>query len=123
MLTQGVQGDKLVPYSTITAVQFRAAGTFMAGLIQFTLLGGREFKGGMIEATKDENAVFFTKQQQPAFQKLREHVQAEMAKPVALSETADPTMTDELMKLADLVDRGFLSRDEFESRKRGLLFR
>ena len=123
ILTQGVQGDKLVPYSTITAVQFRAAGTFMAGLIQFTLLGGREFKGGMMEATKDENAVLFTKQQQPAFERLREHVQAEMAKPAASPEAPAPTAADELAKLADLVDRGFLSRDEFDARKRDLLSR
>jgi hypothetical protein len=70
ILTQGFQGEKSIPLRNITAVQFRSAGAMMAGYIQFTIMGGREFRGGMGEATRDENAVLFERKQEPAFQQL-----------------------------------------------------
>lgn len=118
ILTQGIQGDKNIPFSTITAVQFRAAGALMAGMIQFTLLGGREFRGGMLEATKDENAVLFERRQQPAFEQVRDAVQRAITTP---NKPRPDNAADELIKLADLVDRGMLSREEFDNRKAKLL--
>jgi hypothetical protein len=118
ILTQGIQGDKSVPLNAITSVQFRAAGAFMAGLIQFTIKGGREFRGGMMEATKDENAVLFTRDQQKGFERIRDSVQNIIAKPNASTNAPN---ADELLKLADLVDRGYLTKDEFEQRKRDIL--
>jgi hypothetical protein len=118
VLTQGVQGDKTVPLSSITAVQFRPAGAIMAGLIQFTLRGGREFSGGMLEATKDENAVMFDRSQEAAFALLRDRVQDA----IVISST-DPTETpaEQLTQLAALVDQGFVTREEFEEAKRSIL--
>lgn len=120
VLTQGVQGDKTVPLSRITAVQFRPAGSMMAGLIQFTIQGGREFRGGMLEATKDENAVMFTREQEPAFAQLREQVES------AIMAGTTPTPShrsevDDLAKLAELHEKGYLTKDEFEARKRAIL--
>ena len=92
----------------------------MAGLIQFTLKGGREFQGGMLEATKDENAVMFTRPQQAAFEKVRDGVLAAILKgaPTMLGASS---IADEIAKLADLVDRGFLTREEFETQKTAVL--
>ena len=113
ILTQGIQGEKVISLSSITAIQFKESGNWMAGMIQFTLQGGREFRGGMLEATKDENAVLFEKKQQPAFVELRDRVRSLMAKSAPVS----TSRTEELIKLAELVDRGFLTREEFEQRK------
>jgi hypothetical protein len=121
ILTQGIQGDKNIPYSTITAVQFKGAGMFMAGMIQFTILGGREFRGGLMEATKDENAVLFEKKQQADFEKVRDHVQARLGQKDAGSLPHSAGMAEELTKLADLVERGFLTKEEFDARKAALL--
>ena len=120
VLTQGLQGEKRLPFATITAVQLRPAGAVMAGLIQFTLKGGREFQGGMLEATKDENAVMFTRPQQAAFEKVRDGVLAAILKgaPTMLGASS---IADEIAKLADLVDRGFLTREEFETQKTAVL--
>jgi hypothetical protein len=123
ILTQGIQGDKMVPYSNITAVQFKTAGTFMAGMIQFTLQGGREFKGGLMEATKDENAVLFEKKQQQSFEAVRDHVQGKLMEQESGVGAQSTGMADELTKLADLVERGFLSKGEFDARKAALLER
>lgn len=119
-LTQGFQGDKQVPVRSITAVQFRAAGSMMAGVIQFTILGGREFAGGMLEATKDENAVMFSRDQEPAFVAIRQAIQRR------ISEGDRPTISavssaDELERLAALLEKGHLTADEFAEAKRRIL--
>ena len=119
ILTQGLHGEKTIPFSNITAVEFKAAGTWMAGMIQFTLVGGREFRGGLAEATRDENAVLFTKAQQAAFEAVRDTVRKNVTgNDGALSQSS---VADELTQLAALVDRGFVSREEFDERKRTLL--
>lgn len=120
MLTQGVQGDKTIPLSSITAIQFRPAGKLMAGLIQFTLVGGREFRGGMLEATKDENAVMFTDAQQPTFEQLRDCVQAQMGSKQQAPAPSASSVGD-LVQLADLLERGHITKEEFEASKARIL--
>lgn len=121
LLTQGAHGEKVIPVRNITAVQFKAAG-WTAGYIQFTLVGGIDRPGGVMEATKDENAVLFLKEQQPAFEAMKAEVErlaAEAHKaPVTVSGAG---LTDELERLAGLVDRGFLTREEFNAKKAQLL--
>lgn len=119
MLTQGLQGDKEIPLSSIMAVHFKDAGKWMAGLIQFTIMGGREFRGGMLEATKDENAVLFERKQQPSFEQLRDEIRSRIIKPASAS--VGGNASDELTKLAVLVEKGFLTREEFDKRKAELL--
>ncbi|QGZ96516.1 DUF4429 domain-containing protein [Terricaulis silvestris] len=118
-MTKGLQGEKVIPVSNVTSVQFRPASGFMAGYIQFSLLGGFDRPGGILEATKDENAVLFERSQQNTFETLR----AEMERRLVASAAPAPTggVASELERLAGLVDRGFLSRDEFEAQKRALL--
>lgn len=119
ILTQGVQGDKQIPLKNITAVQFRSAGSLMAGLLQFSILGGREFRGGMLEATKDENAVMFTREQGPGFATLRNIIQQRINQPEL------PAMgggsVDELERLAKMHDAGRLTAMEFADAKRRVL--
>ena len=38
-LTQGLKGDKMIPFASITAVQFKTASAFFNGYIQFTVMG------------------------------------------------------------------------------------
>ena len=93
----------------------------MAGYIQFTIKGGIERPGGIMEATKDENAVLFEKKQQPAFEDLRKIVETAMSRPAASQGTRSSSESEELERLANLVERGFLTREEFEMKKRALL--
>jgi len=120
VLTQGVQGDKTIPLSRLTAVQFRHAGSMMAGLIQFTIQGGREFRGGMMEATKDENAVMFTREQEPEFAQLREQVEAAIMAGTAPASSARSEV-DDIAKLAELHEKGYLTKEEFDARKQAIL--
>lgn len=121
VLTQGIQGDKSIPMTSITAVQFRSAGSMMAGLIQFTIVGGREFRGGMLEATKDENAVLFERKQQSQFQALHDAVQQAISRHSRTEERQVTSSADELAKLAGLVEKGYLTREEYDQRKSTIL--
>lgn len=68
-LTQGFKGEKTIPFSSISAVQFREPGAIILGYIQFSIMGAPESSN----PAADENTVNFTKgQQQSDFSRLKE---------------------------------------------------
>lgn len=76
--THGFDGTKTIFLRKLTALQFKEAGKMTNGYIQFIFSGSTEDKGGIWSATKDENTVMFNKEQQPEFEKLRDHIIARM---------------------------------------------
>lgn len=114
-LYHGFVGEKRIPYSSITAIQFKEAGSWLAGFIQFTIKGAVEWRG---QVNQDENALQFDKGSNAQFSTLRDFVEKQMA-----SASAPPmaSMADELMKLAALRDQGILSDEEFAQQKAKLL--
>lgn len=56
-MTQSLRGEKMIPWDTIVAVQYRAANLLGVGYLQLSLRGGSEAKAGLEQATKDENTV------------------------------------------------------------------
>jgi hypothetical protein len=122
-LTQGLKGEKRIPYSSITSVQFKEAG-FTTGYIQFAIVGGIESRGGVWDATTDENTVLFTKEASPEFHRLREIVEQRAAAARAgthVLTSRSVSISEELTRLADLRDRGVLSDDEFAEQKAAVL--
>jgi hypothetical protein len=115
--TNGLKGDKRIPYSSITAVQFKRAG-FAEGYIQFTLAGGNESRGGVLAASRDENSICFRDNE--LFERARNIIEKRIAaRPTAALMVQ--SVADQLDKLADLFDRGLLTKEEFEEQKRVLL--
>ena len=91
----------------------------MNGYIQFSFIGGSEAKGGFVQATQDENSVLFRANQQAAVEVLRDELQRRIS-----SETSKSLQTssmDELEKLAVLRDKGVVSEEEFQQKKKMLL--
>lgn len=124
-LTQGLKGEKRVPYSSITSVQFKEAG-FTTGYIQFGIAGGIESRRGVWDATTDENTVLFTKEASAEFRRLRdlveERAQSSRNGPnIATPTLAQGSVAEELSRLADLRDRGALTDEEFAEQKSRLL--
>ncbi|MER6065092.1 DUF4429 domain-containing protein [Streptomyces sp. NPDC001792] len=120
------KGEKRLHIAQIAAVQWKPAGAFVNGFIQFTVPGGNErrskFGSQTASASQDENSVVFTKQQQPAFEKLRAALDQAIAAQHAPQAAAAPvSVADELAKLAALQQQGILSREEFEQQKARLL--
>lgn len=123
-LTQGLKGEKRIPYASITSVQFKEAG-FTTGYIQFGISGGIESRRGVWDATTDENTILFTKEAAEKFRELRDIVEARAAAARQGHSTPNPpplaNVADELTRLADLRDRGVLTDEEFAEQKLRLL--
>lgn len=115
-LYHGFKGDKRIPFSSMTAVQFKEPGGWLAGYIQFSIQGGLEWQGPV---NQDENAIQYDKQDADDFRALRDHAQERMAAARAPAVTA--SLADELAKLASLRDQGILTDAEFAAQKTRLL--
>jgi len=119
-MVHGLAGDKEILISSISSIQFKAAGLFTRGYIQFAFVGSQEGKQGLFEAVKDENSVLFDVKQQPGFKAIKlaiEHRRAEISRP----QHAPHSKFDELEKLASLRDKGILTEEEFRNQKRRIL--
>lgn len=117
-MTHGLKGDKEILISHISSIQFKKANFFMNGYIQFAFVGGLEAKRGIFEGTRDENTVMFNMDQQPAFEKLRNELQ----KRISSKQLANNLSSmEEIEKLASLRDKGIVSEDEFQKKKKELL--
>ncbi|MFC1871377.1 SHOCT domain-containing protein [Chloroflexota bacterium] len=118
-LTQGLKGDKEILISQISSIQFKKAGMITNGYIQFAFVGGLESKGGIFNATQDENTIMFNVKQQPSFERLKTAVDEGIARQhIAPKETSS---LDDLEKLASLRDRGIITEEEFNAKKRQIL--
>lgn len=111
-----LRGDKTIPYSSIVAVQLKKAG-MTAGYLQLTLKGGSEAKGGLFQSTKDENSINFHLRKNKEFTEAKELIEQRISSSVP-AKTSD---LDELEKLAALKDKGIITEEEFNTKKKQLL--
>lgn len=127
-ISMGVHGDKTIFYSDLTSIQFKEAG-FLAGHIQFSLLGGRESTGGVLAASSDENTISFSSNHLNSLaekvvsyieNKIRESKAAKNA-PVQVQAAAPISIADELLKFKQLLDMGVISQEEFDNKKAELM--
>lgn len=123
-LTQGLRGEKEILLRSITSIQFKPSG-LTVGYIQFSFSGGSESKGGTMKAIKDENTVTFAgSKQESAFRQLKQAIeQLQMQQDSQNTQVKQQQLTylDELEKLASLRERGVISEDEFNAKKKQLL--
>lgn len=118
-ILHGLKGEKTIPYSAITSVQYKRAGV-LNGYIQFSLGGGNESRKGIWDATTDENTLVFANND--VFEEARRYVEARLGVRAApITSPAGGSTVDDLEKLASLRDRGVLSHEEFEEQKAKVL--
>jgi len=118
-ISQGLKGDKEILISSISSIQFKKAGAWTNGYIQFAFMGGTEAKGGLFQATQDENTVMFNTKQQHDFVRIKIMVEKLMQNGSTSSSTF--SAADEITKLADLRDKGILTEAEFQHKKNQIL--
>ena len=111
-----LRGDKTIPYSSVVAVQLKKAG-MTAGYLQLTLKGGSEAKGGLFQSTTDENSVNFHSRKNKEFLEAKELIEKRIG-----DVYQKPTSNlDELEKLGSLKDKGIITQEEFDAKKKILL--
>ena len=124
-MTQGMKGSKEIPLSRITALQFKDSGMVLSGYLQLSVEGEMSSKGGIKDATKDENTVMFARQHKPeVWAQMRDEIRARSAatrQGGAAAAPAAPDSLDQLKKLAELRDAGIITEDEFSAKKAQLL--
>ena len=119
----GITGTKQLPFTSMTAVQFKPAG-MLSGYIQFTLLGGNEAKGGVFQAAGDENTIMFTKKDQDEANRLKQLVEGKIRE--AQAGKTSPTQTvksvaEQIREFKELLDLGAITQEEFDLKKSQLL--
>lgn len=111
-----IRGDKTIPYSSIVAVQFKKAG-MLSGYLQLTIKGGPEAKGGLMQSVKDENTVTFQSWQNNKFEEVKRFIEEKISK------NSEPKRDDifDLEKLAELKEKGIITKEEFQKKKEQIL--
>ena len=118
LVQQGLKGDKDILIKEISSIQFKKVG-WTPGYIQFAFRGGQESKGGIWDADKDENTITFINPQEPAFVKIKEAIEEKM-RSMGKSETKTSDL-DQLEKLAELKEKGIITEEEFNAKKKQIL--
>ena len=121
-LSYGFSGTKSIPMSSITSIQYKAAGSLFNGFLQFGVLGEEKKAGGLSNAVSDENSVVFPKDKNDKAEKIKEFIENK------IHERSNPTQgsgvisaADEILKLKKLLDEEIISQEEFDAHKRQLL--
>jgi len=119
LLGHGLKGEKEILIKHISSIQFKKAGALTSGYIQFAFLGSQESKGGLFQATQDENTIMFKKSQQPDFEEIKSMIETRMAEPE--SKKAAGRGINDLEKLAELKEKGIITEEEFNAKKKQIL--
>jgi len=111
------KGDKEILLSRVSAVQFTKAGQFFSGRLQFSFVGGGESKFG--SGIDSANTVMFDHWQEKEFVSMKEAIDRR----IDSLQTAPkaPSSLDDLEKLASLRDKGIITEDEFQQKKKQIL--
>ena len=120
-MNKGLKGTKTIPFSSISAIQFKEAGAVFSGYLQFTIPGGNESKGGVFSAASDENTFMFAEKKNNALAiQIKEYIETkvqELHSPRNTQSQSATSLSDEIQKLASLRDSGVLSDQEFQTAK------
>lgn len=117
-INKGLVGQKVYDTKNISGVQFKAPG-MTTGYLQIILIGGRDARGGVFSAVKDENSITFSKKEAHLALELKEYIE------YCIQHRSDApsasTNLDEIKKLKELLDMGAITSEEFDQKKSQLL--
>lgn len=121
----GLRGNKEILIKNITSIQFKKPGLLTNGFIQFAFSGSSESKGGVFDATKDENSIVFAKSELKNFEMLKDIINEKrnnLQNPSPqMTHVQDEDIYSQIEKLSILKDKGIVTLEEFEIKKKHLL--
>jgi len=121
MLTSG---DKEIFLDNIKNVNYKSANAMTWGFIQFeTPQNSKKLsKGSLLASPMDDFSVNFSRKQQPEFDKLKSEIYGLRSggkkQTIVQTQVSD---ADELEKLAILKEKGILTQEEFDFKKKQIL--
>lgn len=117
-------GDKEIFLDNIKNVNYKSANSMTWGFIQFeTAQNTKELsKGSLMSSPNDDYSVNFSKKQQPEFEKLKTEINELRSRNNSQTIIQNQfSEADELEKLADLKEKGILTQEEFDQKKKQIL--
>ena len=116
-LMQGLKGQKDIYFHNITSIQIKKPG-FTVGYLQFSIPGGNESQKGVFNSSQDENTIsFFGADEYEKALKIKEYIE----KKIKTKNSGSLSVADEIEKLHSLMEKGVLTKKEFEEKKKHLL--
>ena len=115
-------GAKTIPIKSIQSVELKEGSSVLNGYLRFGYAGSVERRGGVYNATDDENAVVFKKSSNSTAHQIKEFIEG-----IIYNSDNGTTIVnqlssaDEILKLKNLLDDGVISQEEFEQKKKDLL--
>lgn len=126
----GFKGDKEILLKHISSIQYKTTGTATRGYIQFAFIGGTENKFGILAATHDENTIMFNLHHEKDFSEIKEMIESKMLEYQGIvpketkkkvSDESKNSDINELEKLAELKEKGIITEEEFQAKKKQIL--
>ena len=117
-LSQGLKGKKDIFFHNITSIQIKKPG-FTVGYLQFSIPGGNESQRGAFNSLNDENTIsFFGNDEYEKALKIKEYIENKIK---SKNSSSSSSVADEIEKLHTLMEKGVLTKKEFEEKKKRLL--
>ena len=118
--------DKEIPLRSLTAVQFKETSFWSnLGYIQLIYPGSVEKQVRILDgASSDENTVLFKKSQENAFKAIKQELNNIITKGfqvASISQNSSNSDLNDLEKLADLKNKGIITEEEFNTKKKQIL--
>lgn len=127
-LLGGIPQEKVILLKDISDVNFTPVLKWRTvyGFIQFVVKGAqnRQYSGNpreYSEVDSDENVVTFGYKEMATFEELRDAVEEQLSSIKEGVVMTPSSNLDELGKLAELRDKGIITEEEFEAKKKQLL--
>lgn len=111
-LASGMNGERTIPISSLTAIQLKPGGMITLGYILFSYAGSKPSMGGIWEATQDPDTVLFGKELNAQVADFKAKVEKIMrdSKHAASTNSSPVALTEELRKLVEFKQQGFCHR-------------
>ena len=119
-IVHGMAGTLTIPFTKITAVQFREAGVLLSGSIRFTCPDAYRTVFGIQQGDVFN---FTDRKNNPTARAIKDYVEAAILQrntPTAPN-APQSSLSQELSRLADLKQGGHLTDEEFKAAKRRLI--
>lgn len=120
----GTTGGKRINFTDLTAIQFKEPAGVTVGFIQFSYPGSHEFRGGVVDAINDENAIPVSPQNLAIARQIVDYIEqrrVELRTPQPAIAAPAISAADELRKFKELMDMGVITQEEFDAKKKQLL--
>jgi len=116
-LIQGLKGEKDIYFRSITSIQIKKPG-LVVGYLQFSIPGGNESRKGVFDSLSDENTISFANNGE--YIKALE-IKKYIEEKINSGNSEVRSDADEIEKLYSLMEKGIITKEEFEGRKKELL--